>query len=151
MSPKRIHRPAVRGWRPPEDAIYVGPGSEYATPFRWRTREALARVPALDGSPWELETRISADGHHHPYKHADGRITSHTSRYMTRRECIDLFRHALTAPTPRLYVWRQGLPRLTVDLVRQELTGRDLACRCALNQLCHADVLLEVANSEADR
>lgn len=27
-----------------------------------------------------------------------------------------------------------------------ELRGKDLACWCPLNQLCHADVLLEIAN-----
>ncbi|MEV7358179.1 DUF4326 domain-containing protein [Kitasatospora sp. NPDC091276] len=32
---------------------------------------------------------------------------------------------------------------------RAELAGHDLACRCALSQLCHADVLLELANQPA--
>jgi Domain of unknown function (DUF4326) len=35
----------------------------------------------------------------------------------------------------------------TVDDVRRELGGRDLACWCPLDEPCHADVLLEVANS----
>jgi hypothetical protein len=30
--------------------------------------------------------------------------------------------------------------------IRAELSGRDLACWCPLDQPCHADVLLEVAN-----
>ena len=30
-----------------------------------------------------------------------------------------------------------------------ELRGRDLVCWCPLDQPCHADVLLEVANQEA--
>lgn len=30
--------------------------------------------------------------------------------------------------------------------VRRELRGRDLACWCPLDQPCHADVLLELAN-----
>lgn len=30
--------------------------------------------------------------------------------------------------------------------VRAELAGRDLACWCPLDQPCHADVLLEIAN-----
>ena len=30
-----------------------------------------------------------------------------------------------------------------------DLRGRDLACWCALDQPCHADVLLELANEEA--
>ncbi|MEU1506471.1 DUF4326 domain-containing protein [Kitasatospora sp. NPDC005748] len=147
--PVRLHRPAVRGWRVPENAIYVGPGSRWATPWRWRTRDALARVPALDGAEWELETRISAPDYHHPYKHADGRITSHHVRYMTRAECIEVYRQALTAPTARLRLWTYPGPALTVADARAELAGHDLVCRCALSQPCHADVLLDLVNPPA--
>ena len=31
--------------------------------------------------------------------------------------------------------------------IREELRGKDLACWCPLDQPCHADVLLELANS----
>jgi len=31
---------------------------------------------------------------------------------------------------------------------RNELAGKDLACWCPLDQPCHADVLLELANEE---
>jgi hypothetical protein len=34
----------------------------------------------------------------------------------------------------------------TID-ARRELRGRDLACWCRLDQPCHADVLLEIANN----
>ena len=33
--------------------------------------------------------------------------------------------------------------------VRSEIKGKDLACWCPLDQPCHADVLLQVANEEA--
>ena len=33
------------------------------------------------------------------------------------------------------------------ETARRELRGRDLACWCDLDQPCHADVLLEVANA----
>jgi len=36
--------------------------------------------------------------------------------------------------------------RVTVEDVRRELRGRDLACYCPLDEACHADVLLEIAN-----
>jgi hypothetical protein len=39
-----------------------------------------------------------------------------------------------------------GRLAVTVDDVRSELRGRDLACYCPLDQPCHADVLLELAN-----
>jgi hypothetical protein len=35
----------------------------------------------------------------------------------------------------------------TVDDIRRELRGRNLACWCPHGQACHADVLLEVANA----
>lgn len=38
------------------------------------------------------------------------------------------------------------IPRVTIDDVRRELRGKDLACWCPLGQACHADVLLELAN-----
>ena len=35
--------------------------------------------------------------------------------------------------------------------VRTELRGKNLACWCPLDQPCHADVLLEAANTKHDR
>lgn len=32
--------------------------------------------------------------------------------------------------------------------IRAELRGKDLACFCPLDQPCHADVLLEIANAD---
>lgn len=37
----------------------------------------------------------------------------------------------------------------TIDIpsIKTELRGKNLSCWCPLNQACHADVLLEIANS----
>ena len=131
----RIQRQRVRGWRMPEGAIYVGRPSKWGNPYRWRSREALARVPALDGSPWEYEDRISAAGMRHDYFHPDGRITAHTIRYMTLAECVDLFRQALVTPTRQIHLsWRPDPNKaagwLTVEDAIDDLRGRDLACYC---------------------
>ena len=40
-----------------------------------------------------------------------------------------------------------GRLRVSVDDVRRELGGKDLACYCPLHEACHADVLIEIANS----
>jgi hypothetical protein len=37
-------------------------------------------------------------------------------------------------------------PLLDHAELRAELRGKDLACWCKLNEQCHADVLLELAN-----
>ena len=53
-----------------------------------------------------------------------------------RAEAVRRYREDLVA----------GRLAVTVDDVRRELRGRDLACYCPLDEPCHADVLLEVAN-----
>lgn len=40
--------------------------------------------------------------------------------------------------------------RVQIEAYR-ELRGKNLACWCPLDQPCHADVLLEIANREDDR
>lgn len=51
-------------------------------------------------------------------------------------ECVRLFRYSIDHWWPADYV----------TAVRAALAGHDLACWCPLDQPCHADVLLEVAN-----
>lgn len=36
------------------------------------------------------------------------------------------------------------------ESIRRELRGKNLMCWCKLDQPCHADALLEIANSKAD-
>lgn len=150
MSPQRIHRQRTKGWRMPGGAVYVGRPTIYGNPFAYRTPYGLARVPAVDGSPWEYEDRISADGMRHDCHHPGGMVTVHHIRYMTRAETVELYRRALVTPPPRLRLWRPGGAGwfLTVDQVRAELAGKDLACWCHPGDPCHADVLLEIANAE---
>ena len=73
--------------------------------------------PTKWGNPWAIE--------------ADGAVT--------RDESVALYRRALIAG-----VLATGV---TVKDARRELRGLDLVCWCPLDQACHADVLLDVANS----
>lgn len=54
-----------------------------------------------------------------------------------RDEAIRRYRHDLLA----------GRLPVTVDDVQRELRGRDLACYCPVDESCHADVLMEIANA----
>jgi Domain of unknown function (DUF4326) len=36
--------------------------------------------------------------------------------------------------------------KVTIDDIRRELRGKNLACWCKSSEVCHADVLLEIAN-----
>ncbi len=49
-------------------------------------------------------------------------------------EAVEVYR-ACAWVEPHMVAW-----------VQERLRGRNLACWCALNQPCHADVLLEIAN-----
>jgi hypothetical protein len=43
-------------------------------------------------------------------------------------------------------LWIQSQPDM-IERARRELRGWNLACYCMLDELCHADILLEIANS----
>ncbi len=58
-----------------------------------------------------------------------------------RTECVELYRGALE---------RGELPFTDAEVGR-ELAGRDLACWCRLDQVCHADLLLQMANAAPGR
>lgn len=48
-------------------------------------------------------------------------------------------------------IFRMQATILKNKLAMEELRGKNLACWCPLDQPCHADVLLEIANSEEIR
>ena len=79
-------------------------------------------------------------------KHSDGYP-------MEKGNAVAAFRSLLESegswwPTP--LPWPRGKipahPPTTIEDVRRELRGKNLACWCPLDQPCHADVLLELAN-----
>lgn len=54
--------------------------------------------------------------------------------------CVECFRDAVSGKL----MFAQPVPK--VDEIRRDLTGKNLACFCPLDQPCHADVLLELAS-----
>jgi len=56
---------------------------------------------------------------------------------MTAEEVVDIYRNMVTTNSA---AFERGDPA-------RELRGKDLACWCPLDQPCHADVLLELANA----
>lgn len=66
---------------------------------------------------------------------------------LTTRQCqqfvVNDFISLVDSPTLQA---RHGYP--SREEIRAELAGKDLACWCALDDPCHADVLLRIANEE---
>lgn len=150
MSPQRIQLKRTKGWRKPEGAIVVARPSKWGNPFRLNTPYGLVRYRPEAPHEWDYEGRISADGMRHDYFHPDGHVTLFMVRYATRWELVELYRRTLFDPTDSMvssHPGRQGhFLKVTVDDIQRELRGHDLACWCPLDAVCHADVLLEVAN-----
>lgn len=120
MTPQRIQRKRTKGWRKPEGAIYVGRGSRWGNPFKV--------VPVAGG--YEVHK-------------GDLRLGPYATREDANRRAIAGFRVVVVnnlKRNPRHY---------------EPLRGKILMCFCpefdedGNPAMCHADVLLEVANQEA--
>ncbi|MPY47092.1 DUF4326 domain-containing protein [Streptomyces acidicola] len=139
--PARIQRRRTKGWRAPEEAVYVGRGSRWGNAYPLNSTQV--RMPALDGSEWEHEGRLGkTSGQQHAFVHPDGTITWHLVQDATREQVVELYRQ-----------WLADRPEVR-DEARQQLAGRDLMCWCPLPEPgepdhCHAAVLLELANEPA--
>lgn len=71
------------------------------------------------------------------------------SRLLCRESCIVLFEllFGIEPSEPLDKFFRSRGEKYPVAEV-MELRGKNLACFCSLDQLCHADVLLEIANAD---
>lgn len=119
LMPQRIQLSRRKGWRKPEGAIVV------ARPSRW-------------GNPFPVE-RFGRDL-------AIALFRETVQGGWTPRLLQDFGQDVLESAYLDRTAWINRLGGHPTELVRRELAGHDLACWCRLDQLCHADVLLEIAN-----
>lgn len=124
MSPQRIQRKCTKGWRMPKGAVYVGRPGPWGNPF---IVGALIRIPGWWDSPPVPYDGLLDEGEYSGFTLSPVRDKAHAAE--------------LFGPYVRFHddAWRP-------ELIAAELGGRDLACWCPLDQPCHADVLLEIAN-----
>lgn len=115
-APVRLQRKRTLGWRMPPNAIYVGRGTRWGNPFR------VGNV-GCDGS------------------HSDPMFCEYYG-VATRAEAVEKYRAWREAVAAEHQKRASGF----VDQWLHPLRGKDLACWCPLDQPCHADVLLELAN-----
>lgn len=83
--------------------------------------------PSRWGNPWAVGTVVFVE---HP---RSGGTLYCREFIVTAALAVELYRQAFTPDA---------------DGIRAALAGRDLACWCPLDQPCHADVLLEIANGD---
>ena len=61
-------------------------------------------------------------------------------------ECVEAYKRWIEAGTN--YVSDESPP--SIEEIQSELRGKNLACFCKLDQPCHADVLLSLANAKSE-
>ena len=96
----------------------------------WKMPEGAVYVgrPTKWGNPWT------------PQKYWDAGFSGSLTTAVGH--CVDAYKAWLLGRKH----WAHGELKPVPDL--SELRGKDLACWCPLDQPCHADVLLEIANAE---
>lgn len=100
----------------------------------WKMPEGAVSVcrPGKFGNPFPVDSCMEACG---------------CSKEEAIGLCVDAFRGWLRDGEHSEFWFTDGIEqheKITASL--HELKGKDLACFCALDQPCHADVLIELAN-----
>lgn len=108
----------------PENTVYVGRPSKWGNPFRAYSEPKYQMV--VDDRTSTVKDMVLE------------RPTPENQRAMTAK-AVELF---------ALHIGPLGLYEIDRSELRAELAGKNLACWCPLDQPCHADVLLELANEE---
>jgi hypothetical protein len=92
--------------------------------------------PGRWGNPWRIGQRlIVLSG---PSVRAKCEVEIIT---LTRETAVEFFRRSVSGTAPS--------PTAARAMIRRELYGKNLACWCKPGDPCHADILLEIANSPA--
>lgn len=102
----------------------------------WRAENPDAVIVARP-SKWGNPFAVVKDGHYWGVKPPGYANTEQSSRRI----------HKIDALAVAVSYYRCDAV-FHVAEIRAELAGKDLACWCPLDQPCHADVLLEIANAE---
>jgi hypothetical protein len=118
---ERIQRKRTKGWRMPFGTVYVGRPGRWGNPF--------SALPWLDLAESIEIYRLALQGiwNSKHLRHLDD------EQFQATYTAWNTWRIHLGAGHP-------------TEIARSELSGRDLACWCSLDQPCHADVILDVVN-----
>lgn len=111
---KRIQRKRTKGWRMPLNTVYVGRGSKYGNPYK-----------VLN---WHSGYRVKNE-----FNGSLSKAIYSTEEEATARAC-----HLY-----EFYLRRKYQGAALYEFIAP-LKGKDLACWCALDKQCHADVLLRM-------
>jgi len=121
--PTRIQRRRTKGWKMPPHTVIVDRSSGFGNPFPVSKAKSTSMGVTSDVwvvGTWEGPAMWFKDTKHEAHKLA-----------------VSAFR-----------TWIEHPPQAKLlASVKSKLRGKNLACWCKPDEPCHADVLLEIANS----
>lgn len=140
--PRRIQRSRAKGWKMPSGAIYVGRPTRWGNPFNFRSGEycwAALSFGCRSDAAGRQEASVRA--------YRDWIAPPHGRQTISFEEQPKLgFSTAEVALGPAI---KAGAAPSLAE-IRETLGGHDLVCWCSLDQPCHADILLVLANPGLD-
>jgi hypothetical protein len=124
-APQRVQMSRQHPWRADHpDAVIVTRPSKWGNPFNWQDiKPGFRTLNPETGNVTEYLTMSPA-----------------TAKSLAALQFRNAFERNYQPEVLAAYPSRD-------DIIR-DLRGKDLACWCGLNDECHADVLLEIANGE---
>lgn len=126
--PERIQLSRKKGWRKPENTVVVARPSSWGSPFR------VGDVVPVENSPLTYEVSDRDDA-----------VRLFANWLSNSVDADGRYVHGMTT-----YFGAESSDRPSVERIRAKLAGKNLACWCPLDQPCHADVLLRIANRPPD-
>ena len=138
MMPKRIQRKRMKGWKMPVGVVYVGRPGKFGNPFNFSSAEFSFTAIAFGCRADRRGRREASVKAYREWIGTDlNRRTMEFERGVMMEsggKIIEVGARAKAGAAP------------AIKDIRDMLRGKDLACWCSLDQPCHADVLLEIAN-----
>jgi len=130
-TPQRVQLRRTKGWRLPANTVVVARPSIYGNPFR------VVKEPTKP-TTWTV--------HYVPNPRIDIGAGGWVDEFDTKAEAI-----ACAVESYRGWATdgRNHYLRVQYFIDEHKLRSKNLACWCPLDQPCHADVILELANGVA--
>lgn len=135
--PERIQMSRQRPWRAEHpDAVIVDRTTKWGNPFRVARDECPA-----GGKCWQVHSPIGMVAHHHGSEEAaiDAAVGFFVNWLTNTVDAEGRYVHGTTD-----YHGAQSSARPSLATMLEELGGHDLACWCAQEATCHANVYLRI-------
>lgn len=140
MQPKRIQRKRIKGWKMPPNTVCVTRPGKFGNPFDFRKSDCcwLALSYNCRGDKLgrqEASVKAFIEWIEPPSGRKKLVRMERGVRFGNDKNNCQIGPRFIVGPPP------------SIDEIRGELRGKNLACFCRLDQPCHADVLLKIANA----